>query len=344
MAKPIAHVRHFESVDHVLAWMERSVPPALFPPNPNVAYHWLADGTLVPSIMSSFTSPYLYRGQIKRFRPCVPGVFRGFPLVRRPSQLSDACWLRSIADRVRLEEFLFALRRHPACDYAREIGLRIFPYSIAQHYEMATDRIDLTQNHRIAAFFATNAREDSDWRPVQRGVGVMYRIGVRQFSQPMSEHLECVGKQALPRPGEQKAWTLRLGLGQDFESLPVEICTFNQDEACGERINKEFGCGDILFPQDVLAEIADSIKSSPSLCSRLLVKVLTLPEFSEEWGARKKSVSQFEDVLGLPVLDRALIEIGRVQFKTAEKAVASMRGNFLNDVGLLAVRRTDANC
>lgn len=71
--------------------------------------------------------------------------------------------VRLFVDRVRLEEFLLALCDHPALDYAEQIGLRLQPYGLAQHYEMATDQLDLTQDHNVAVFFATNRRIGNEW-------------------------------------------------------------------------------------------------------------------------------------------------------------------------------------
>lgn len=77
--------------------------------------------------------------------------------------LSLAERVRLFVDRVRLEEFLLALCDHPALDYAEQIGLRLQPYGLAQHYEMATDQLDLTQDHNVAVFFATNRRIGNEW-------------------------------------------------------------------------------------------------------------------------------------------------------------------------------------
>jgi hypothetical protein len=240
---------------------------------------------------------------------------------------------------VRLEEFLYALKKHPACDFAREIGLRIFPYSIAQHYEMATDRIDLTQDHRVAAFFATNTSTDGVWHPVSYGTGVVYRLHMRPFLRHMPDHLECVGKQALPRPGEQKAWTLRLGLGQDFEGLPMEILMFDHDEQSSRALNEEFDGGRKLFPKDVLTTLAATIRTSSTLCRSVLAAVLDLPEFSHTMRAHgdRKARAWMEEAIGAQ--DRALIELDTLQMAAAQEAVATMRATFFDDIGLIAVRR-----
>lgn len=344
-AEPAAdmRVRNFKSIDQVLCLIEQGLSPRLFPDH-QFDYHWLKDGILAPSVTSSFTSPYLYRGQVARYQNCVPGVFRGLAFVDDPRKLSRQERARCFLDRVRLEEFLLALEKHPACGFASEIGLKVFPHSIAQHYELMTDRIDLTQDHRVAAFFATNEKVGQTWRPIDNGVGVMHRLAIGLFSRNLPEHLECVGKQALPRPGEQKAWTLRLPIGRDFETYPIEIFTFDHDPAAGERIHAEFAGGKRLFPPDVLSEVAEAIKMASSISRQMVGKVLTLHGLTGRLHAKEMeaSVSYFDRVFGLPVADRVPIELGAEQLVRADAAVKRMRKAFFKDVGLLAVRRVQA--
>jgi hypothetical protein len=180
-------VKHFPSIEALLAALRAEVPENLFRTDPaDSGYEWVTDGErvkLVPSMASTFWSPFLYRGQTRRHQPCVPGVFRGLPLVDHPLKLSQLGRGRCLLARVRLEEFLCALARHPASAFAHEIGLVTYPEAIAQHYEMQTDRIDLTQDPEIAAFFATNERlADGQWRPKATGEpGVIYRLDFPYF-------------------------------------------------------------------------------------------------------------------------------------------------------------------
>ena len=212
-------------------------------------------------------------------------------------------------------------------------------HAIAQHYELATDRIDLTEDHTVAAFFATNSRKGGVWFPVNEGVGVLYRLQRSAFARHMEANLECIGKQALPRPGEQKAYTLKLPLGCDFESLPIEIYTFRQDEVFGRALHERFDGGATLFPPDVMAEVADAIKAATSLSLDIASKLLDaeLPE-----ALRSHSLIDFMFALenqNIHLEARQPIVMDAAQHARAVEAVEGMRADFLKGVGMLAVRK-----
>lgn len=335
--------QHFESVDEVVALFEEEVVASELRNYfrlDGIEYLWTKGGTLIPSITAPFSSPYLYRGQVARHQPCLPGVFRGLAQTNHPAKLPPADRARCFVDRVRLEEFILALDAHPASSYAREIGLRMHPYALAQHYELATDRIDLTQDHMVAAFFATNSRKDGVWVPEIEGVGVVYRLNHDSFQRHFQGRLECIGKQALPRPGEQKACTLTLPLGLDFESLPIETYAFSQDESCGQRLNDHFNGGSALFPSDVMAELATLIKSETSMPRQIVTSLL---------GGNEPALTLLADVLdrhlefleqhcAVRISERAPIGMTVAQQAAAMDAVENMRHTFLKGIGALAVR------
>jgi len=339
--------KHFASIDDVLAELEKDVSSAHvceFFSLDGITHLWTKDGTLVPSVTSSFSSPFLYRGQVHRHRPCVPGVFRGLSQANHPHQLPPADWARCLVDRIKLDEFVSALEDHPATAYAREIGLRTYPQGLAQHYELATDRMDLTQDHRVAAFFATNTRRDGIWSPATTGDGVLYRIHTVSFSKHFKEHFECIGKQVLPRPEQQKAYALALPLGLDFETLPIEVYTFPQIASCGERINTHFDGGDALFPHDVMADLAQTIKADNavprSVLQMLMRSAVPMPRPDNEV---ERSAALIERHSSFKVSDRALHELSPSQREEASRSTEKMKQTFLDGVSMLAVRRLSAS-
>lgn len=335
-------------MDELLARLVADVPRNPFLDEQKTkTYVWVQDGDsgrIVPSIVNAFWSPYLYRGQLARHTPCVPAVFRKLKVVKHPQQLSRKERARCFLDRVRLEEFLLALAQHPACEYSREVGLVISTEAIAQHYGMTTDRLDLTQDPAVAAFFATNRRNPSgNWRAVANGIGVVYRIDARRVQQclPEPSDLECIGKQALPRPGEQKAWTLRVPLGLDFEKLPIDVFTFAHNKHSGNRLNARFEAGKRLFPEDALADVAATIRDAKSVPRELVAKVLMLINcppaiFEQELEASTAYLSKH---FGVAVRDRELISFSTTQRSAAQRAVSLRKRKFLEDVGVWAVRR-----
>jgi len=345
---PAATVEHFESVDAVLDRIRADVPwnPFLSDDDSKVAYEWVADrseGRLVPSLASPFWSPFLYRGQCRRWPRCIPAVFRGLQFVDHPQKLTRWERARCFLARVQLEEFLLALADHPAVPYAREIGLKMSREALAQHYEMATDRLDLSQNPEVAAFFATNSRaDDGRWIPINEGRGVVYRLDISGHSRSLlSGELEWIGKQILPRPGEQKGWTLQMPLGGDLENLPVDIFTFGQRKESGRRINEKFAGGRHLFPPDVLAEVAQAIRDSKSVARSLVSRVLALEGCRGDLHRRElaASVGFFAEQFGIAVEDREPLSFSLRQRADAEAQTHCMKDAFFDDVGVRAVRR-----
>lgn len=338
-------VQHFDSIEDVLVVLQKEVVADdlrnLFKLD-GVEYLWTSDGTLVPSISSDFSSPYLYRGQTERHRPCLPSVFRGLSLVDHPLKLSPVERARCLVDRIKLEEFALVLESHPATHYAQEIGLRIHPFALAQHYELPTDRIDLTQDHSVAAFFATNSCRNGAWLPERDGEGVMYRLHMSSFFQHYPDNLVCIGKQALPRPGEQKAYAFTLPLGFDFERFPMDIYTFDQVESCGQRLSDQFKRGTSLFPQDVMAEVASAIKAETALSRQLVSALLSAGKLPQELLAGDLVANEvfLRENSAVHVSDRSPIAMDASQLKRAFASVEEMRRSFLKGISALAVRKT----
>lgn len=309
-----------------------------------IEYIWTREGCLIPSIASPFASPYLYRGQVARYQPCLPSVFRGLTACGRRAWHPDWLTVREklglIAHRARLEEFVRVIADHPASAYAREIGLKLHPVPLAQHYEMATDRIDLTQDHMVAAFFATNSYSNGCWAPVKDGVGVMYRLLSRPFSRTFPDHMICIGKQTFPRPGEQKAYAFTIPLGRDLERFPIEIYTFRHSESCGKKINCRFNGGSSLFPKDVMSEVSDLIRSDESISREILCWLM-----ENDGPCRDLFSLSFDELERLAALHdlkisgRSPVALTFSQRKDANNAVSEMRDGFLKNVGALAVRR-----
>ena len=337
------------SIDEVLVLLKADVPenPFLVKGNQH-EYMWIRDGErikLVPSVSSQFWSPFLYRGQTKRYVPCLPGVFRGMPLLAHPQELSRRDRAKCLLFRARLEEFLSVLAKHPATEFAHEMQLVTYPEAIAQHYEIFTDRIDLSQDPEVAAFFATNERsEDGRWYPKKDGIGVLYRLNFPRFQkalEPSPFNLEWIGRQALPRPGEQRAWTFPLPLGRDFESFPVDVFTFNHMEPCARRLNDKFEGGRLLFPPDILSEVAEEIKECKSIARSLVVRVLAAYGCKSDEQERELHAleSLFCEEFGVSVADRELICMFSAQLVRAQFAIEELKSTFTG--GVWAVREVE---
>jgi hypothetical protein len=343
--------QHFDSIHDVMSLLRSQVPDNPFAGSmKDGAFVWVRDGDqgrLVPSPASSFSSPFLYRGQTKRHSPCVSGIFRGFPIVDHPQKLSQLERAKCFIAAVQLKEFLAALPTHPAYAYSKEMNLVVCEEALAQHYELTTGRLDLTQDPDVAAFFATNWRDaNGQWRPTSEGVGVIYRVNISHLKQVLGEErfefcAEWIGKQAWPRPGEQKGWTLLVSLGVDFENYPGDILTFNQRESCGAVFHEKFDAGRILFPPDVLSEVADAIKVAPTMARSLVSSVLTSQGCTGEMHDREldASVEFFAHHFGIEVVDREPVRLSADQLSVAQAQLDERKPAFAEGFHAIAVCR-----
>lgn len=266
-------------------------------------------------------------------------------MVDHPDKLPREDHAKSYLAGVRLEEFMSVLTEHPAYEFSKEIGLIVSPEAIAQHYELPTGRLDLTQDPEVAAFFASNWRDASGaWHPMAAGEGVLYRSNMTSLINMLGEHwqfyLEWVGKQAWPRPGEQKGLTLLVPLGRDFEEIPGDIFTFRHDVTFSRYYNDLFDGGRKLFPSDVLSEVAEAIKTCATAAKSMVRKTLERNEFAGQelqWQL-DATADYFAEYLGVEVVDRPLISLTEDQKTRAMAQVDGMRKTFLNDVRVYPVR------
>jgi hypothetical protein len=293
----------FDSIHEAMTEIVREVPP-----NPlgvesdrdtyeSVDFEDDDGGRIMPSWSAPFASPYLYRGQWKRIQPCVPSVYRydgRRALAKHPQLLEPSARDLFLLRQCWLAEFKEVLETHPAVAHAKTIGLHLGRDALAQHYGIPTDHLDLTADPDVAAFFATNTYDDKtgEWQPVpDGGTGIIYRFDLTVFPRVLGEAcdlgdyfrvLEMIGLQTLPRPGEQKAWSLHLPLGVDFERLPMDVFEFRHTRHGSDHFHNLFIRGTALFPPDVLADKAAEITKSGRVPRGMVAAALRLHDCRED--------------------------------------------------------------
>jgi hypothetical protein len=345
----VPNVQHFASIAQALTACKADIEPNdLLAPGRK--FFWAKHGedefVLLPGSGPAFLSPFIYRGQVERHPRCVPVVFRDLAKTRDPRQLSQHDRAVAFVRRIRLAEFIAALHQHPAMTFSKELKLKVRPEALAQHYEMFTDRMDFSQDYGVAAFFATNRRTaKGTWVPMEEGQGVVYRLHYPSLRRALEAHqrgddLEFIGQQTWPRPGEQKAWTLRLALGRDLEEFPVDVFTFDHHREQGEVWNTHFSGGELLFPEDVLSEVAVTIRDTDSIALRFVSEVLTSFGLRGKLHKRELAASApfLAQAFGLTVTDREPIGLTEQQLSTAHRRLADTKEAFLADIGVRAVR------
>ena len=221
---------------------------------------------LVSGVEFSLTE---YRGQTQDYGNCLSGLDR----IQDDHKLFAAL-CRSIY-------FKQALTTHPVVmqmqDLALDLDARTQPLpvcmnleGIAQHYGLATEYLDITNNFSVASFFATQ-RWDSKTKKFEpmRGqskLGVIYKFHPAFLMSPPMGCNEMpyipVGWQPFPRPEQQRANAIRLKLGEDFaQTIGVVKYYFQHSRNQSKRIYEEFEGGDKLMPADDLASFADSLET-----------------------------------------------------------------------------------
>ncbi|NIC39268.1 FRG domain-containing protein [Halomonas desiderata] len=250
-----------------------SHPLGLVPGSPD-GFHAIAfDGGYFKLMPGPEFNSWIFRGQEKFFNPCKPSMYRG-----------GKEKLDFFVDRMKCVQFEHVLHDHPAIVDCRDglvvMGNRLWiDYEgLAQHYGLATELMDFSSDPWVAAFFAVSwfDVEAQRYVPIRSGEegGVFYRLNLAMdFMEPNKRVSEIVGMQPLVRPGEQKAFSVRVKKGRCLHNVQsMGFQRFRHDTLVSERILERFSWGSDLLPEDPVARKAAEIAS---------MKVFSRHAFSE---------------------------------------------------------------
>ena len=261
----------FASIDEIGTFLaKRGIAPQRPPVLPSQLRWTYAHSDQDPSMAVIFPEnpgDVLFRGQGRRYLPCVSTAARGLGIdARCLKELSGANQARLIGNLIRTEWFVKLLRETTAAKWLKENSIVLDEMAVAQHYGLPTGYIDLTQSFDVAAFFAC-CRYDSAtkaWTPVADGEGVVYAVQWRTV--PDGYSIRPINLQFFPRPSEQWGWTCEMRLGDDFDNMPfVHKLVFKHDEQASRRILARFSQGGDLFPADPLSQLAERLMALPAL-------------------------------------------------------------------------------
>jgi hypothetical protein len=207
---------------------------------------------------------YFYRGQGRRYWSCPPSISRG--IRTRATSVCDLDTdeqVRLMTAMIRADWYCQILKSHPALEWAKKEQWEIDPMALAQHYEVPTGYLDLTESIEVALFFACCEFIDGHWQPRTAGRGILYRLNWRQASGLIGSRVKAIGLQPFARPYAQWAWTIELMLAENFDDLRgVESIVFEHSEALGEQLLQLFDGGNSLMPVDPLSDWAIAVRTS----------------------------------------------------------------------------------
>lgn len=217
-------------------------------------YAQLDEKSCIRLISGTEYSSHLYRGQTLVHQRNLPSLAR---LQRLEQQLLALCRRFAFDD---------AIRAHPIVKEAEGVLFSGHPLyidyeGIAQHHGFATSLLDTTCNFDVASFFATCSwnSDQGRYEPTSRNDshGVIYRVQPLLINEMQPDSVQTVGWQPIPRPQQQRAFSVKLRINQDFTDLPsLEAFYFKHHPKISQRIWNAFDKGNVLFPRDAVAEVA----------------------------------------------------------------------------------------
>ncbi len=254
------------------------------------------NGPCVLQPTSSCFNSY-FRGQAEYHEDCLPTLYR--------DQKKDN--IDRFVDRLRSSEFELLLQTHPFVkliynegivfkNFGKDVlvSLKVDYLGLAQHYELATDMLDFTNDKWVAAFFATCSNKNGRYIPMDsKGDGVVYRYSLPpEHFLPGKDNLiqgkkfSAIGLQPFKRPGEQKGFALKMEEGENLNNVRgIQKYLFRHDKLAAEIIYNRMNQGGNLFPYDELEELAKKIKTSKKISNNAFefaYKKYTVEQMNEE--------------------------------------------------------------
>jgi hypothetical protein len=260
--------RFFRSIPSFRSELYRNI---VFPNSEKFQPVEWTDGTIY--LIPGNQNLYLYRGQVQDYPTCLPKIYRYNP--------TD---VDLFAARLKKIEFEIVLKEHPAVQDILSDGIHISFTGLAQHYELATNYLDLTSDPYVASFFAVCRYCESEQRYLPISGQDEPGVFMKTLSLVYSKHsdiikLRPIGLQPFPRPGSQKAYAVSLGKGESFSSHKM---LFWHSKKVSQHIFDLFEGGEKLFPPDPIKQKADKIAGAVVFSQQTIDEISSRYSFPHE--------------------------------------------------------------
>lgn len=265
----------------------------------------------IPLLFNTF-----YRGESAVYEPCKASIFR-------EGMTKERCFI----EHVKTSELGLLIDKYPLTHIYREgitlpiinnedmtCNLTIDYFALAQHYGIKTDLLDFTCDKWVAAFFASTEYKDGKYYPIEDNSkeGTFFIYHAMPDLPGTNSRFRPVGLQPFSRPGEQKGFILQLNEQDNLNNMRVEKRRFRHDKNISHLIFNYCNRANKLFPEDILHDKVEMIKTSTVFSDESLecTKTIFYPDINEhDW--------------------RDLITTSGLSFQ--EKAVVSFTDDELND-------------
>lgn len=215
-------------------------------------------------IIGREAEPCLYRGQNFNHKQMLPGYLR-------PNIVNNE--VMHCVEYIKREEFKLLFKQTPYYMLLRRLSVmgHFFEFdldAVAQHYEFATNYLDVTKDVRVALFFAYTVCKDGKYYPVQdfnEYKPTLY-IANQSLMHVINKNIvRPVGFQAVMRPLLQTAFALNMtSQNKDILSNFIEI-ELPQSPEVALAIYRSFNDGRDIFPDEPVMSLKNIVRERREL-------------------------------------------------------------------------------
>lgn len=215
---------------------------------------------------ASVLLPTLYRGELRDY-----GETAGYSSLGRSIRKNSNCnsdedkYIELLVSQMRqlcFHSFLTSFRQYTEFPFGAPLA-----GVIAQHYGLDTPFLDLTDDIKVALFFASCRRmKNNTYRPIKESeLNELGKYGVLYIGTGHPEHTPIIGYQPFCRCHRQRGFYFDTNIGSPCWNHPIdcekfEKFYFNRTPELSHRLFEYFDRGRYLFPDDGLSIFEDEIK------------------------------------------------------------------------------------
>lgn len=225
-------------------------------------------------ILGKEFEPSLYRGQNDGNKTLTPS-FQREHLVNND--------VNHCVEFIKREEFKFVFQETPYYKILSKMQIlgNNFEFdldALAQHYEFATNYLDVTKDIRVALFFAYTDCVNGNYFPIEDFDKYKPTLFVANFTSLTlnEDKLVAVGFQAASRPQVQSAMAINITESPSEHNLYFRKVELTPSKDIAHGIFNSFNGGKSLFPEEPIKIIKNKIREKMSLNKYLFSKYCRL--------------------------------------------------------------------
>lgn len=241
----------------------------------------MSDGSVGAFILNP--SMQYYRGENDIYPTCKANLFRIKDKEDR------------IIEQIKAEDFILFLKDCPENDmWLKQYG-RIDYTALAQHYDFATNMLDVSNDIIVAAFFATHYFDKEKLQYVVKSEGegrIRWTFGL-----PEPEgRIHFIGLQPFARPGRQSGYGIFMSEDDDFAKMGGSL-RFRQNYEMNMKFSRSILQGEMFLPFEHIMQFVKIMKDSPCVTS------MAVQQYCKEHKAAEEDIRQILEKKKIMIVD-----------------------------------------